>query len=63
MAVINPRYFKPLDRGVHEFFAGASDVVVTVEDRVAMGGYGGAVLECLSEAGISTPTSPDCLAR
>ncbi len=55
VAVINPRYFKPLDREVHEFYGKAADVVATLEDHVAMGGYGSAVLECLSEAGISTP--------
>jgi len=55
VAVINPRYFKPLDTAMHEFFGGAADVVATLEDHVAMGGYGSAVLECLSEAGITTP--------
>jgi len=55
VAVINPRFFKPLDTAMHEFFGGAADVVATLEDHVAMGGYGSAVLECLSEAGISTP--------
>lgn len=44
VAVINPRYFKPLDRAAHEFFGGAADVVATLEDHVAMGGYGSAVL-------------------
>jgi 1-deoxy-D-xylulose-5-phosphate synthase len=29
--------------------------VATLEDHVAMGGYGSAVLECFSEAGIRTP--------
>ncbi len=55
VAVINPRYFKPLDTEVHRFFGAAADIVATLEDHVAMGGYGSAVLECFSEAGIQTP--------
>jgi 1-deoxy-D-xylulose-5-phosphate synthase len=55
VAVINPRFFKPLDQSVHEFFGGAADVVATLEDHVAMGGYGSAVLECFNEADIKTP--------
>jgi hypothetical protein len=48
-------FFKPLDQSVHEFFGGAAEVVATLEDHVAMGGYGSAVLECFNEAGIKTP--------
>jgi 1-deoxy-D-xylulose-5-phosphate synthase len=55
VAVINPRFFKPIDKAVHEFFGEGADVIATLEDHVAMGGYGSAVLECLSEAGIATP--------
>jgi 1-deoxy-D-xylulose-5-phosphate synthase len=55
VAVINPRFTKPLDAGAHEFFASAADLVVTLEDHVVMGGYGSAVLELLSEKGITTP--------
>ncbi|HEV2452871.1 MAG TPA: transketolase C-terminal domain-containing protein, partial [Verrucomicrobiae bacterium] len=54
-AVINPRFIKPLDAGVHEFFGRAADVVVTLEDHVLMGGYGSAVLELFNEAAITTP--------
>jgi 1-deoxy-D-xylulose-5-phosphate synthase len=54
-AVINPRFTKPLDAGVHEFFGRAADVVVTLEDHVLMGGYGSAVLELFSEAAVTTP--------
>jgi len=55
VAVINPRFTKPLDAGTHEFFGRAADVIVTLEDHVLMGGYGSAVLECLGEKGITTP--------
>src|SRR5262245_5088563 len=54
-AIINPRFFKPLDAGVHEFFGQAADVVVTLEDHALIGGYGGAVLEHYNEKHITTP--------
>src|ERR1043166_8115442 len=40
VAVINPRFTKPLDEGVHEFFGKTADVVVTLEDHALIGGYG-----------------------
>lgn len=55
VAVINPRFTKPLDAGTHEFFGKAADVVVTLEDHVLMGGYGSAVLELFSEKSVTTP--------
>jgi 1-deoxy-D-xylulose-5-phosphate synthase len=55
VAVINPRFTKPIDAGTHEFFGRAADVIVTFEDHVLMGGYGSAVLELFSEKGITTP--------
>ena len=55
VAVINPRFTKPLDAGTHEFFASSADLVVTLEDHVVTGGYGSAVLELLSEKAVTTP--------
>jgi len=55
VAVVNPRFFKPLDHEVHEFFAAQAEVVATLEDHVAAGGYGGAVLELLNDAGLKAP--------
>jgi len=55
VAVINPRFFKPLDRSIHEYFGQTADVLVTVEDHVAMGGYGSAVIEALNDAGVAVP--------
>ncbi len=57
VAIINPRFTKPLDASTHEFFGRAADVVVTLEDHVLMGGYGSSVLELFSEAKISTPVA------
>jgi 1-deoxy-D-xylulose-5-phosphate synthase len=55
VAVINPRFTKPIDAGTHEFFGRAADVIVTLEDHVLMGGYGSTVLECFNEKAITTP--------
>ena len=55
VAVVNPRFTKPIDAGTHEFFGRAADVIVTLEDHVLMGGYGSAVLECFNDKGITTP--------
>ncbi len=55
VALVNPRFIKPLDAGVTEFFARAAEVLVTMEDHVLMGGYGSAVLELLNEKRIATP--------
>src|SRR6516164_9165844 len=40
VALINPRFTKPLDAGVTEFFGQAAELVVTLEDHVIAGGYG-----------------------
>ena len=55
VALINPRFIKPLDAGTTEFFGRGADVVVTLEDHVLMGGYGSAVLELFNERRIATP--------
>ncbi|MGD0539214.1 MAG: 1-deoxy-D-xylulose-5-phosphate synthase [Verrucomicrobiota bacterium] len=55
VAIVNPRFTKPLDEATHEFFGRAADVVVTFEDHVLMGGYGSSVLELFNEKGIATP--------
>jgi 1-deoxy-D-xylulose-5-phosphate synthase len=55
VAIVNPRFAKPLDAATTEFFGRAADVVVTLEDHVVMGGYGSAVLELYNEARIKTP--------
>ncbi|MEI6713822.1 MAG: 1-deoxy-D-xylulose-5-phosphate synthase [Verrucomicrobiota bacterium] len=54
-AVINPRWIKPMDHGTLEFYSRAAEVICTFEDHVLHNGYGCAVMEHLSEEGISTP--------
>jgi 1-deoxy-D-xylulose-5-phosphate synthase len=55
VAIINPRFVKPLDAGATQFFGRAAEVVVTFEDHVIMGGYGSAVLELFNEKRVTTP--------
>ncbi len=54
-AVINARFAKPLDVELLEFFARHVDVILTLEDHVLMGGFGSAMLEEVSNLGVSTP--------
>jgi 1-deoxy-D-xylulose-5-phosphate synthase len=54
-AVINPRFIKPLDHGLLIQYARRAIALVTFEDHVLMGGFGSAVLEAVSEAGLDTP--------
>ena len=55
VAIINPRFTKPIDAGTTEFFGQGADVAVTLEDHVLPGGYGSSVLELFSEKRINTP--------
>jgi 1-deoxy-D-xylulose-5-phosphate synthase len=55
VAVINPRFTKPLDAGTHEFYGRAAEVIVTLEDHVVTGGYGSAVLELFNEKSVTAP--------
>jgi 1-deoxy-D-xylulose-5-phosphate synthase len=55
VAVINPRFTKPIDAEAHEKFGREAELVVTLEDHVLMGGYGSAVLENYSEKNVKTP--------
>ena len=55
VAVINPRFVKPLDREMLGHYARRVAAFVTFEDGVRMGGFGSAVLEVLEEMGSSVP--------
>ena len=54
-AVVNPRFAKPVDAACVARFGRSCKVFVTMEDHVLSGGFGSAVLEALSDAGIETP--------
>ena len=55
VAIINPRFVKPIDAGTTEFFGRTADLVVTFEDHVLLGGYGSGVLELFNEKRVTTP--------
>lgn len=52
-AVINPRFVKPLDSELIISYAKKVKAVITVEDHMKNGGFGSAVIECLSDHGVS----------
>lgn len=52
-AVINARFVKPLDGELVVTWAKQTGRVLTVEENVLAGGFGGAVLEALAAAGVS----------
>jgi 1-deoxy-D-xylulose-5-phosphate synthase len=55
VALINPRWIKPLDVGTLEFFARRVEVICTFEDHVLHNGFGCAVVEQLTDSQIATP--------
>jgi len=65
VALLNARFVKPLDTARITALARRCRALITVEEHSGMGGFGGAVLESLAEAGIHLPTRclavPDCL--
>lgn len=55
VALINPRWIKPLDAACLEKFAGQCPLVMTFEDHTISNGFGSAVIEHLNDAGLKTP--------
>jgi 1-deoxy-D-xylulose-5-phosphate synthase len=55
VALINPRFIKPLDTAVLETYARKCRVLCTFEDHVMLHGFGAAVIDHLHDAGIYTP--------
>ena len=55
VALVNPRWIKPIDTGTIEFFARRVDVICTFEDHVLHNGFGCAVIEHLADSQITTP--------
>jgi len=55
VALINPRWIKPLDAQTLETQARKVKVVCTLEDHVLMNGFGCGVMELLASAGVATP--------
>jgi 1-deoxy-D-xylulose-5-phosphate synthase len=55
VAVINPRFAKPIDKDCVDTFGAACELVVTFEDHVLAGGFGSAILETLNALRIDIP--------
>jgi 1-deoxy-D-xylulose-5-phosphate synthase len=55
VALINPRWIKPLDASLIENIAKKVKVVCTLEDHILMNGFGCGVIEHLNTADIHTP--------
>src|SRR6266513_216480 len=55
VALINPRWIKPMDTGTLEFFARSVEVACTIEDHVLHNGFGCAVMEHLHSQMSNTP--------
>ncbi len=55
VALINPRFIKPLDTEVLDTYARKCRVLCTFEDHVMLHGFGAAVIDHLHDAGIHTP--------
>jgi 1-deoxy-D-xylulose-5-phosphate synthase len=57
VALINPRFIKPLDTATLESFALKCRVLCTFEDHVLLNGFGAGVIEHLHDAAIHTPVA------
>ena len=55
VGVVNARFAKPLDTALLTAQAKDARLIVTMEDHTVVGGFGSAVLEALSDAGVATP--------
>jgi len=55
VGVVNGRFAKPIDSELLQEQAHKAKLIVTMEDHVRTGGFGSAVLEDLSDGGITTP--------
>ena len=55
VALINPRFIKPMDTAVLETYARKCRVMCTFEDHVLLNGFGAGVIEHLHTAGLHTP--------
>ena len=55
VALIDPRFAKPIDRDAVGLYGKRCGLLVTLEDHVLAGGFGSAVLEAANELGLSMP--------
>ncbi|MAT48114.1 MAG: 1-deoxy-D-xylulose-5-phosphate synthase [Verrucomicrobiaceae bacterium] len=55
VALVNPRFIKPLDEGLILDVAKRCKVICTFEDHVLKNGFGASIIELLHDAGVDTP--------
>jgi len=55
VGVVNARFVKPLDLEMLREVAASARTLITVEDNTVLGGFGSAVLEALSDMGLTVP--------
>jgi 1-deoxy-D-xylulose-5-phosphate synthase len=55
VALIDPRFAKPIDRDAVALYGKRCGLIITLEDHVLAGGFGSAVLETANELGLATP--------
>jgi len=55
VAVVNPRFAKPVDRECVNLYGRRCGLLITMEDHVLAGGFGSAVLETVNELGLNVP--------
>jgi 1-deoxy-D-xylulose-5-phosphate synthase len=55
VALINPRFIKPMDAAIIEEYALKCRVLCTFEDHALLNGFGAGIIEHLHSAGIHTP--------
>jgi len=55
VAVINPRFAKPIDRTCVDQFGHRAGLLITFEDHVLAGGFGSAILETVNELELTVP--------
>jgi 1-deoxy-D-xylulose-5-phosphate synthase len=55
VAVVNPRFAKPVDRECVNIYGRRCGLLITMEDHVLAGGFGSAVLETVNELDMAVP--------
>jgi len=55
VALIDPRFAKPVDRDCIHLYGTRCRLLITLEDHVLAGGFGSALLECVNELELSVP--------
>ena len=55
VAVVNPRFAKPVDRECVNLYGRRCGLLITMEDHVLAGGFGSAVLESVNELEMNVP--------